>query len=180
MVAAVQELPGAGRLVLALHRVRPARYRALGPHPRARLLRGDDGRHSRRDGRGGLGAGRAARRSGRRADLRAVRRHVPGADVGARPRRVVRAADMGARLPLGARRGDAAADSPRVREELGAEGLRPQLPGAVGGRRRAIRGVVRAGLPFRGALPRPRSRGSRSRWRSTSATSCPRSACRRS
>ena len=43
----------------------------------------------------GIGAGGAARRSGGRPDLRPLRRHVPRANDGARPRLVVRAAAGG-------------------------------------------------------------------------------------
>ena len=71
---------------------------------------------------------------------------------------VVRAADVGAGLPLGARRRRRSSGSSLGYEtNWGHEGLRPQRAGAVGRRGRAIRGVVRAGLPLRRhAVVRPR------------------------
>ena len=114
-------------------------------------LRGDGGRRSRRDGRGGLRAGSADRRCRGRADLRALRRDVPGADIGAHSRRRP-TPDGGGRptIPGGStrRRSDAILAPTRHSGAAANFGLRSLAPSRR--RRRAVPGVVRAGLPLRG------------------------------
>ena len=128
-----------------------------------------------------LRARRALRRRRERADVRALRRDVPGAGLGARSSAPpIRAATAAPDFPWGFDE-DRAGRGPRL------------LRDALGRRRRSASGRSRraspttsgsaSGTPRRAGSPAPpprRSPGSGSRWRSTSATCCRRSACRRS